>query len=169
MARKQLTNEFPTLSRQGVTVEDICRTVAADFKRQGLSQQQAADKLGLERRAVANQISGKRPFARKTAKLYALAFGYNEDFLVNGNGKLFDEGPEGLSPQTVTITLKKYTDLIRENAELKALVQNTLGVTTLSEPSLSSAHKKSPWKRRQSPFRYKTRSRCQQEVEEVED
>ena len=141
MAKKITDQASPAVPEQGMTIEGICRAVAADFKRQGISQQDAADKLGLEKRAVSNQISGKRPFARKTAKLYSMAFGYNEDFLVKGKGQLFDEGPDGVAAQTVTITLKKYTELIRENAELKAILQaaqdsspskNPMEITTVS-------------------------------------
>lgn len=150
MAKKHSTEVFQNLSGQDANVEDICRAVAADFKRQGLSQKEAADKLGLEKRAVSNQISGKRPFARKTAKLYSIAFGYNEEFLVKGKGRLFDESPESAVPQTVTLTLKRYTELIRENAELKAIVKaaiesqiakSKLGVSALGETALTSGQR----------------------------
>lgn len=38
---------------------------------------------------VTNQLSGRRPFGKKTAHAYALAFGYNEEFLLHGFGYLY--------------------------------------------------------------------------------
>lgn len=70
------------------TPAEICRAVNADFKLQGLTHADAAKKLGVERRSVSNQLSGKRPFAKKGALLYAKVFGYDETFLLFGTGEL---------------------------------------------------------------------------------
>jgi len=70
------------------TPAEICRAVNADFKLQGLTHAEAAKKLGVECRSVSNQLSGKRPFAKKGALLYARVFGYDETFLLFGTGEL---------------------------------------------------------------------------------
>ena len=64
--------------------EEICRIVAADFKLKGITHAAAGERLG-----VTNQLSGRRPFGKKTAHAYALAFGYNEEFLLHGFGFLY--------------------------------------------------------------------------------
>ncbi len=66
----------------------ICRAVASDFKLRGITHQQAADMLGVEKRTVSNQISGKRPFGKKSAQKYSQVFGYEEPFLLYGIGEL---------------------------------------------------------------------------------
>ena len=66
----------------------ICRAVASDFKLRGITHQQAAGMLGVEKRTVSNQISGKRPFGKKSAQKYAQVFGYEEPFLLYGIGEL---------------------------------------------------------------------------------
>ena len=79
------------------TPAEICRAVNADFKLQGLTHAEAAERLGIERRAVSNQLSGKRPFAKKGALLYARVFGYDEAFLLFGTGELRKHGERGRS------------------------------------------------------------------------
>lgn len=142
MARKpQIPNSGPPSVRflsalpiREKTADEICREVAADFKRRGISQAEAALRMGVAKRAVSNQISGKRAFVLKTARLYALAFGYNEEFLLKGKGSLFGEASEGASPQTVTITLKQYTDMVRENAELKTQLASMGSIKASAKP-----------------------------------
>lgn len=73
------------------TSAEICRAVNADFKLQGITHAKAAALLGVDRRCVSNQLSGKRPFAKKGAILYAKVFGYNESFLLFGTGSLRNE------------------------------------------------------------------------------
>ncbi|MBO4670682.1 MAG: hypothetical protein J5640_02420 [Bacteroidales bacterium] len=74
-----------------VDTEMICRAVAADFKLRGITHAAAAEKLLVEPRSVSNQISGKRPFGKKSAQKYAATFGYDEAFLLYGTGSLKKE------------------------------------------------------------------------------
>ena len=74
------------------TPAEICRAVNADFKLQGITHAAAAERMGIEKRAVSNQLSGKRPFAKKGALMYAKAFGYDETFLLFGTGELRKQG-----------------------------------------------------------------------------
>lgn len=66
----------------------ICRTVASDFKLMGITHEDAAKLLGVDKRTVSNQISGKRPFGKKSAHRYAEVFGYDEPYLLYGIGGL---------------------------------------------------------------------------------
>ena len=75
-------------SESAKTPAEICRTVNADFKLQGITHAEAAQRLGVERRSVSNQLSGKRPFTKKGALRYAQVFGYDETFLLFGKGEL---------------------------------------------------------------------------------
>ncbi len=110
--------------------EQICRSVAADFKLRGISHADAAEKLGVNIRSVSNQISGKRPFGKKSAQKYAAAFGYEEPFLLYGAGKL-KKGPKEnlvavevkpespLDKSTVMILLDRISDLEKSLQKLK--------------------------------------------------
>ena len=69
--------------------EEICRIVAADFKLKGITHAAAGERLGVKKQVVTNQLSGRRPFGKRTAHAYALAFGYNEEFLLHGFGYLY--------------------------------------------------------------------------------
>ena len=70
------------------TTEQICKAIALDFKEKGITHQIAAERLGKTTSAVTNQISGKKPFSRKTAEQYAKEFGYSVYFLLYGEGEL---------------------------------------------------------------------------------
>ena len=51
--------------------EEICRIVAADFKLKGITHAAAGERLGVKKQVVTNQLSGRRPFGKKTAHAYA--------------------------------------------------------------------------------------------------
>lgn len=102
----------------------ICRAVANDFKTRGISHMEAATKLGVAPRSVSNQISGRRPFGKKSAKLYAKVFGYDEEFLLYGTGSL----KNGMNAPTifpsvrgdkVTIPREQWDSLLRHMEKLK--------------------------------------------------
>ena len=103
MKSKDFINVMGTPS---ASPEEICRNIASDFKLMGLTQAKAAAQLGIDPKAVANQISGKRAFGKKAAKLYAKAFGYNEAYLLYGEGGL----KEGPMPATVKVTVPNTAD-----------------------------------------------------------
>ena len=98
---------------------DICLTVARDFKEQGITQAGAASRLGIGVKAVANQISGKRPFSKKTARLYAETFGYSETYLLHGEGPLYVT-----QPSARIISDKKAQTVALKAALERALQQN---------------------------------------------
>jgi len=95
------------------TPREIGRMIAAYFKENRISQEEAASRLGLaSKQVVANQLYGKR-FGRDTAAKYANVFGFNEMFLLTGKGELLLA-----SESDQTEKLKK------ENAELFDLVKS---------------------------------------------
>lgn len=74
------------------TPREIGRMISAYFKEHGISQEEAANKLGLaSKQVVANQLYGKR-FGRRVAAKYAAVFHFNELFLLTGKGELLSEG-----------------------------------------------------------------------------
>lgn len=81
-------NRISSSVHTGSSPELICRAVASDFKLRGITHLDAARMLGVEKRTVSNQISGKRPFGKKSAQQYAQVFGYEEPFLLYGIGSL---------------------------------------------------------------------------------
>ena len=105
----------------------ICRAVARDFKERGITQVGAAKLLKIEPKSVANQISGNRPFSKKSAKLYADTFGYSEPYLLTGEGSLLRA--TGLAPKIsvgedghVTVSLEQYKALEQRVAILEKFV-----------------------------------------------
>lgn len=80
--------------------ELICRSVASDFKLRGITHLDAAKMLGVEKRTVSNQISGKRPFGKKSAQQYAKVFGYEEPYLLYGIGSLKKDEPVKQQPSS---------------------------------------------------------------------
>ena len=94
------------------TTREIGRMISSYFKEHGISQEEAAVKLGLaSRQVVANQLSGKR-FGRKVAGKYAAAFGFDELFLLTGKGELLND----VTPE--------YQRIMQENEYLKDLVKS---------------------------------------------
>ncbi len=94
--------QVPQVNERTLAPEDICRTVAADFKARRISHADAAKMLNVKTRSVSNQISGKRPFGKKGAQKYAEIFGYEEPFLLYGIGPLKKEDASGTILQTNT-------------------------------------------------------------------
>lgn len=94
------------------TPREIGRTVSAYFKENGISQEEAAVRLGYSsKQVVANQLYGKR-FGRKVAAKYAAVFNFNETFLLTGKGELLN--------QSVT----EHERILQENVFLKDLVKS---------------------------------------------
>lgn len=67
---------------------EICEAVALDFKMRRITHQDAAKAIGKSKAVVSNQISGKKPFSKSKAELFAKAFDYNVNFLLYGEGEL---------------------------------------------------------------------------------
>ncbi len=111
--------------------EMICRAVAADFKLRGITHVEAAQKLGVVPRSVSNQISGKRPFGKKSAQKYAAAFGYDEPFLLYGTGKLRRDdrvvtvGIPTVREDVVTISREEWDSIQRRLTKLERMQRHT--------------------------------------------
>ena len=71
---------------------EICEAIALDFKKRKLTHQEVARIIGKTKSSVSNQISGKKPFSKGMAELFADAFGYSIDFLLYGKGDLHQSG-----------------------------------------------------------------------------
>lgn len=80
------------MSKEPLTLKEICAEVSADFKRRRLTHQQAADKIGTTRQTIANQLSGKKRFSTNMAQKFSNALGYNAEFLLFGTGHLYKPG-----------------------------------------------------------------------------
>ena len=72
-----------------MTAEEVCRTIAAEFKLKGISYQQAATMLGQSTQTVYNRIASKKFFSPPIAERWAMVFGFNKVFLITGEGSLY--------------------------------------------------------------------------------
>jgi len=84
------------------TTQEICEAIAIDFKRRKISHQEAAERIGKTKASISNQISGKKPFSKGMAELFATAFNYNIDFLLYGKGELFGINADDFSRYSVS-------------------------------------------------------------------
>lgn len=147
--RKQIANT--TRQIQIASPEEICRSVASDFKLRGLTHAKAATKMGVDVKAVANQISGKRAFGKNAAHLYAKTFGYNESYLLHGEGSLrndiiyIKDKISKPQPQMTTISQKELKALFKRIAKLETLVltldptqKQTITRGTIKDPTSRS-------------------------------
>ena len=121
----------------------VCRAVARDFKERGITHVGAAKMLEIEPKAVANQVSGNRPFSKKSAKLYAKVFGYSEPYLLTGEGSLMDEKKEKKSVGmndvvSATVSLDQYKALEMRVAILEKFI-TMMDVTDKSPVKISAA------------------------------
>lgn len=106
-----------------LSAADICRIVAKDLKQRGYTHAKAAEVMRIDAKAVANQISGKRAFGKKAARLYAQAFGYSEPFLLHGEGTLNgDSKEEEERTEAVILTQTQYKELIQRISTLEQTV-----------------------------------------------
>lgn len=115
-------------SRKRAQPEDICRAIALDLKERGLTHEKAAMLLGKDNaRSVSNQISGKRPFGKKSAALYARTFGYEMPYLLYGIGDLKKKTSvkQNLEPATIshrTVSWGDYQKLKNRVAQLEKML-----------------------------------------------
>lgn len=70
------------------TPEEVCRAVSLDLKARGITQQQAAERIGKSRAIVSNLLSSKKRFSKMMADLFSREFGYNIGYLLYGTGEL---------------------------------------------------------------------------------
>ncbi len=91
------------------TAKAITNTVRLYFKRQGISHKEVAERLGYKVSTVHNILSyGK--FDKRMAAKWTKEFGFNENFLLTGKGRLIEHR-------------SGYQKLLQENESLKALVR----------------------------------------------
>lgn len=75
-----------------VKITEVCQQIKAYLKYEGITINAVAERLGSTPRAVSAQLAG-RPFSRTTAAKYAEAFGFNETYLMTGEGSLVAGDP----------------------------------------------------------------------------
>ncbi len=74
--------------------KEIGRKIKEYFSEIGMSQSEAADKLGVQQAAVSNQLNG-RTFGKKSAAKWNAAFGFRINWLMTGEGQMFDPTERG--------------------------------------------------------------------------
>ena len=68
---------------------EIGKTIKEYFSEIGMSQQDAANTLGVQQAAVSNQLNG-RAFGKNSAAKWNKAFGFRVNWLLTGEGPMFD-------------------------------------------------------------------------------
>ncbi len=73
---------------------EIGNKIKEYFSEIGMSQTEAAEKLGVQQAAVSNQLNG-RPFGKNSAAKWNAAFGFRINWLMTGEGSMFDPHEKG--------------------------------------------------------------------------
>ncbi len=73
---------------------NIGKKIKEYFSEIGMSQMEAATKLGVQQAAVSNQLNG-RSFGKNSAAKWNAAFGFRTGWLLTGEGPMFDQQFEG--------------------------------------------------------------------------
>ncbi len=68
---------------------EIGKKIKEYFSEIGMSQMEAADRLGVQQAAVSNQLNG-RAFGKNSAAKWNAAFGFRINWLLTGEGSMFD-------------------------------------------------------------------------------
>lgn len=71
--------------------KDVCLAIAAYFKRNGITYEEAGRLLGQSKQTVYNRLSQKKFFGEVAANRWAKAFSFNKSFLMTGSGRLTDK------------------------------------------------------------------------------
>lgn len=103
--------------------EMIARKIKAYFKDHDLTLADAAEKIGVSQQAVSNQLS--RPFSRKAAQKWHEIFGFDEMFLMTGEGSLDmepDPEPEKEGIYIPAETQEMYTAMAQSIRQLSEIV-----------------------------------------------
>lgn len=110
------------------------------FKEKGITQQDAADMLGILQTNVSALLLGKRNFGRKMAEKWSKAFGLRVNWLITGEGPMF-EGELSIYPNDVIQqNISKNTTTPSTPSELDDLVPIVPnGITNISD-SLPKVH-----------------------------
>ncbi len=70
--------------------KEIGQIIKEYFTEIGMSQMDAARELGVQQAAVSNQLNG-RPFGKNSAAKWNRAFGFRVNWLITGEGAMFDD------------------------------------------------------------------------------
>ncbi len=73
---------------------EIGKKIKEYFSEIGMSQTEAAEKLGVQQAAVSNMLNG-RSFGKNSAAKWNAAFGFRINWLMTGEGKMFDPADKG--------------------------------------------------------------------------
>ncbi len=73
---------------------EIGKKIKEYFSEVGMSQLEAAEKLGVQQAAVSNQLNG-RSFGKNSAAKWNAAFGFRINWLLTGEGAMFDPADRG--------------------------------------------------------------------------
>ena len=73
------------------TAKEVGRQLRAYFEEKGMTQQQVAEKLGIQQQNVGVHFQG-RPFGKNAAMKWQRAFGFNAQWLMTGQGQMMLEG-----------------------------------------------------------------------------
>ena len=90
--------------------EEVLRAISNDLKRQHITHEEAAKALGFtSRQTLSNILSSKKYLSQKQARRFHETFGYNQEFLILGNGTLKGED-SGYEDKDLQEILKKVTN-----------------------------------------------------------
>jgi transcriptional regulator with XRE-family HTH domain len=104
------------------------------FKENGITQQDAADRLGILQTNVSALLLGKRNFGRKMAEKWSKAFGLRVNWLITGEGPMFEGESSIYSNDVIHQNITRNTATPSTPSELDDLVPIVPnGVTSISD------------------------------------
>lgn len=92
------------------------------FKEKGITQQDAADRLGILQTNVSALLLGKRNFGRKMAEKWSKAFGLRVNWLITGEGPMFEGESSIYSNDVIHQNITNNTPATSTPLELDELV-----------------------------------------------
>ena len=92
------------------------------FETKGITQEQLAEKLGVDKAHVNKLISGKKQFGKQSARKWSDLFGLSYSWLLTGEGKMEASSTEK-NPDVPYYLYKdlmeRYEAVVRENENLR--------------------------------------------------
>ena len=134
------------------TKDAICAAIRGFFASKKITMTEAAQRLGLSKAAVSNQLDG-RPFGQRTAAKWADTFGFSASYLLTGEGSLVPGEPAKAAPAAVTLpgelvgmftdmaaTIRSQQDTVAQLSDLVGRLagQPAAGVWAKKEPASST-------------------------------
>lgn len=93
------------------------------FERKGITQEQIASQLGVDKAHINKLMTGKKAFGKQTARKWSDLYGLSYSWLLTGEGAMeFGSGTETKPDVPYAIyreLLDRYEDVVRENEQLK--------------------------------------------------